>query len=126
MGSDFMILVVMLSLSSWFWTSIPVCVLAAKQAYPPPVPPQQQQNLKLRFDQNGEFKILQVADMHYADGKTTPCLDVLPSQNVSCSDLNTTAFIHRMILAEKPNLIVFTGNIQYLSSSIHFFLYWIG
>lgn len=126
MGSDFMILVVMLSLSSWFWTSIPVCVLAAKQANPPPVPPQQQQNLKLRFDQNGEFKILQVADMHYADGKTTPCLDVLPSQNVSCSDLNTTAFIHRMILAEKPNLIVFTGNMQYLSSSIHFFLYWIG
>ncbi|KAK7275473.1 hypothetical protein RIF29_16590 [Crotalaria pallida] len=71
---------------------------------------EEQQNQKLRFDENGEFKILQVADMHYANGKTTLCLDVLPSQNASCTDLNTTAFIHRMILAEKPNLIVFTGD----------------
>lgn len=64
----------------------------------------------LRFDsRNGEFKILQVADMHYADGKITPCQDVLPRQVPTCSDLNTTAFIRRMILAEKPHLIVFTG-----------------
>lgn len=48
--------------------------------------------------------------MHYADGKTTQCLDVLPNQVASCSDLNTTAFVHRMIQAEKPNLIVFTGD----------------
>ncbi|TQE00078.1 hypothetical protein C1H46_014331 [Malus baccata] len=27
---------------------------------------------KLRFGTDGQFKILQVADMHYADGKTTP------------------------------------------------------
>lgn len=66
---------------------------------------------KLRFRQNGEFKILQVADMHYANGKTTPCLDVLPSQVAGCSDLNTTAFINRMISAEKPDLIVFTGTL---------------
>lgn len=64
----------------------------------------------LRFGKNGEFKILQVADMHYANGKTTRCLDVLHSQYASCSDLNTTAFIRRMILAEKPDLIVFTGS----------------
>ncbi|XP_027335533.1 probable inactive purple acid phosphatase 29 isoform X2 [Abrus precatorius] len=101
MGLDFKVLMVMVS---WFCL-IPVCVSTTKQVYPPP----QQHNPKLRFGQNGEFKILQVADMHYADGKTTPCLDVLPSQNVSCSDLNTTAFLHRMILAEKPNLIVFTA-----------------
>lgn len=67
---------------------------------------------KLRFDENGEFKILQVADMHYANGKSTLCLDVLPSQNATCTDLNTTAFIERMIRAEKPNLIVFTGNFE--------------
>ncbi|KAM1069068.1 hypothetical protein ACFX15_000954 [Malus domestica] len=48
--------------------------------------------------------------MHYADGKTTPCLDVLPSQFPTCSDLNTIAFVLRMIEAEKPNLIVFTGD----------------
>ncbi|KAM7476595.1 hypothetical protein LguiB_023838 [Lonicera macranthoides] len=65
----------------------------------------------LRFDsRKGEFKILQVADMHYADGKITPCEDVLPRQVPTCSDLNTTAFIRRMILAEKPHLIVFTGD----------------
>ncbi|KAM6583717.1 hypothetical protein CsatB_010719 [Cannabis sativa] len=68
------------------------------------------QQKKLRFGSNGVFKILQVADMHFADGKSTPCLDVLPNQVKGCSDLNTSAFIHRMILAEKPNLIVFTGD----------------
>ncbi|GAB2299133.1 Probable inactive purple acid phosphatase 29 [Dionaea muscipula] len=70
----------------------------------------QRQQQRLRFKSNGEFKILQVADMHYADGKTTTCLDVLPYQFNGCSDLNTTAFILRMIRAEKPDLIVFTGD----------------
>lgn len=65
---------------------------------------------QLRFDENGQFKILQVADMHYADGKTTPCEDVFPNQMASCSDLNTTAFVIRMIRTEKPNLIVYTGD----------------
>ena len=65
--------------------------------------------MRLRFGKKGEFKILQVADMHYGDGKATPCEDVLPSQLASCSDLNTTAFVRRMILAEKPDFIVFTG-----------------
>lgn len=65
---------------------------------------------ELRFGKTGEFKILQVADMHYADGKSTPCQNVFPSQMPTCSDLNTTAFVERMIQAEKPNLIVFTGD----------------
>ncbi|OAY62041.1 probable inactive purple acid phosphatase 29 [Manihot esculenta] len=65
---------------------------------------------QLRFGQNGNFKILQVADMHFADGKITPCLDVFPGQMRTCSDLNTTAFIERMIRAENPDLIVFTGD----------------
>ncbi|KAF3439764.1 hypothetical protein FNV43_RR18042 [Rhamnella rubrinervis] len=83
---------------------LPICVLGGKRQ-------QQQQQRKLRFSSStGDFKILQVADMHYADGKSTPCLDVLPGQVRGCSDLNTSAFIHRMILAEKPNLIVFTGD----------------
>ncbi|KAH7578140.1 hypothetical protein ACOSP7_000700 [Xanthoceras sorbifolium] len=75
------------------------------------------QEQKLRFGRNGEFKILQVADMHYADGKTTPCRDVLPSQVATCSDLNTTAFLNRLILAEKPDLIVFTGDNIYGSDA---------
>ncbi|XP_010444194.1 PREDICTED: probable inactive purple acid phosphatase 29 [Camelina sativa] len=65
---------------------------------------------ELRFGANGEFKILQVADMHFANGATTPCLDVLPSQIAHCSDLNTTTFMSRVIAAEKPDLIVFTGD----------------
>ncbi|KAE8646773.1 probable inactive purple acid phosphatase 29 [Cucumis sativus] len=71
---------------------------------------QRNQPMRLRFGKNGEFKILQVADMHYANGKSTPCEDVLPDQISSCSDLNTTAFLRRMILAEKPDFIVFTGD----------------
>ncbi|RVW85086.1 putative inactive purple acid phosphatase 29 [Vitis vinifera] len=65
---------------------------------------------QLRFSKEGQFKILQVADMHFGDGKSTPCLNVLPNQMRGCSDLNTSAFIHRMIQAEKPHLIVFTGD----------------
>ncbi|MQM06344.1 hypothetical protein Taro_039167 [Colocasia esculenta] len=66
---------------------------------------------QLRFDsRRGKFKILQVADMHYADGAATGCLNVLPEQVSGCSDLNTTAFIRRMIDAEHPDLIVFTGD----------------
>ncbi|KAF3785050.1 putative inactive purple acid phosphatase 29 [Nymphaea thermarum] len=64
----------------------------------------------LRFSERGQFKILQVADMHYANGKTTECLNVTQEQFARCSDLNTTAFLERMIRAEKPDLIVFTGD----------------
>ncbi|KAG7535282.1 Calcineurin-like phosphoesterase domain ApaH type [Arabidopsis thaliana x Arabidopsis arenosa] len=74
-----------------------------------PVPATAQRR-KLRFGVNGEFKILQVADMHFANGATTRCQNVLPSQKAHCSDLNTTVFMSRVIAAEKPDLIVFTGD----------------
>lgn len=77
----------------------------------------------LRFGGDGQFKILQVADMHYADGKTTPCEDVLPYQVAGCSDLNTTAFVKRMIQAEKPDFIVFTGMYCFLSFTCSFFYF---
>ncbi|MCL7037486.1 hypothetical protein MKW94_008230, partial [Papaver nudicaule] len=48
--------------------------------------------------------------MHYADGISTPCEDVLPYQFKGCSDLNTTHFFNRMIKAENPDFIVFTGD----------------
>ncbi|KAM5555852.1 putative inactive purple acid phosphatase 29 [Rosa sericea] len=82
---------------------LPIWVLAAAKHH-------EEKPMRLRFGGDGQFKILQVADMHYADGKTTPCEDVLPSQVAGCSDLNTTAFVQRMIKAEKPNFIVFTGD----------------
>ncbi|KAM0902215.1 hypothetical protein ACQ4PT_019448 [Festuca glaucescens] len=65
----------------------------------------------LRFRrEGGTFKVLQVADMHYADGRSTPCEDVLPAQQRGCSDLNTTAFLYRVLRAENPDLVVFTGD----------------
>ncbi|KMZ57253.1 putative inactive purple acid phosphatase 29 [Zostera marina] len=72
---------------------------------------------QLRFGNNGLFRILQVADMHYANGESSGCLNVLPNQMKSCSDLNTTAFVNRMILAVKPDLIVYTGDNIYGSDT---------
>ena len=64
----------------------------------------------LQFNRrSGEFKILQVADMHYGNGASTPCLDVLPIQERGCSDFNSTRFLSRLIRAENPDLIVFSG-----------------
>ncbi|KAE8813740.1 putative inactive purple acid phosphatase 29 [Hordeum vulgare] len=72
----------------------------------------------LRFRrEGGTFKVLQVADMHYADGRSTGCEDVLPEQVAGCSDLNTTAFLHRVIRAEDPDLVVFTGDNIYGADS---------
>ncbi|BAF25682.1 probable inactive purple acid phosphatase 29 isoform X1 [Oryza sativa Japonica Group] len=59
---------------------------------------------------SGTFKVVQVADMHYADGRRTGCLDVLPSEAAGCSDLNTTAFLYRLFRDEDPDLVVFTGD----------------
>ncbi|KAG0589644.1 hypothetical protein KC19_1G036100 [Ceratodon purpureus] len=62
----------------------------------------------LRFNSDGTFKILQVADMHFAQGAQSQCFDVSSSHH--CSDLNTTFFIERLLAAEKPDLVVFTGD----------------
>lgn len=53
--------------------------------------------------------VLQIADMHYGNGKTTDCSDVRRAEYPFCSDLNTTAFVRRLIQHEAPDLIVFTG-----------------
>ncbi|KAK1316265.1 putative inactive purple acid phosphatase 28 [Acorus calamus] len=74
-------------------------------------------DLPLRFNHDGTFKILQVADMHYARGIGTRCRDVTPSEFAHCSDLNTTRFLRRMIESEKPDFIAFTGDNIFGSSS---------
>uniref|UniRef100_A0A1J3DFF7 Putative inactive purple acid phosphatase 28 n=1 Tax=Noccaea caerulescens TaxID=107243 RepID=A0A1J3DFF7_NOCCA len=74
-------------------------------------------DLPLRFRDDGTFKILQVADMHYGMGSITRCRDVLDSDFRYCSDLNTTRFLGRMIEAEKPDLIAFTGDNIFGSST---------
>ncbi|ESQ42692.1 hypothetical protein EUTSA_v10013720mg [Eutrema salsugineum] len=74
-------------------------------------------NLPLRFRDDGTFKILQVADMHYGMGSITRCRDVLDAEFEYCSDLNTTRFLRRMIEAERPDLIAFTGDTIFGSST---------
>lgn len=45
--------------------------------------------------------------MHFAQGAQSQCFDV--SSSYHCSDLNTTFFIERLLAAEKPDMVVFTG-----------------
>jgi hypothetical protein len=52
---------------------------------------------------------MQIADMHFGNGESTACSDVTPKEQLTCSDLNTTAFVTRLIKQEAPDLIVFTG-----------------
>ncbi|CAI9766433.1 unnamed protein product [Fraxinus pennsylvanica] len=66
--------------------------------------------LPLRFNSDGTFKILQVADMHFGNGMVTRCRDVLDSEFEYCSDLNTTRFLEKMIELEKPDFVAFTGD----------------
>ncbi|XP_037406046.1 probable inactive purple acid phosphatase 29 [Triticum dicoccoides] len=47
--------------------------------------------------------------MHYADGRSTACEDVMPEQVAGCSDLNITAFLYRVIRTEDPDLVIFTA-----------------
>lgn len=58
-----------------------------------------------------------VADMHYANGMMSRCRDVLKSEFPYCSDLNTTRFLKRMLEAEKPDFIAFTGLSSFYSST---------
>ncbi|CAN1761912.1 Probable inactive purple acid phosphatase 28 [Linum perenne] len=74
-------------------------------------------DLPLRFRDDGTFKILQVADMHFGTGMVTRCRDVLASEFDYCSDLNTTSFLQRIIEFEKPDFIAFTGDNIFGSST---------
>ncbi|KAJ3696256.1 hypothetical protein LUZ60_001633 [Juncus effusus] len=73
--------------------------------------------LPLRFRHDGSFKILQVADMHFGNGLATRCRDIPQTESLFCTDLNTTHFLTRLILAEKPDLVVFTGDNIFGSSA---------
>ncbi|KAF4360614.1 hypothetical protein G4B88_005690 [Cannabis sativa] len=71
----------------------------------------------LRFRPDGTFKILQVADLHYGNGPTSRCRDIPISGFRHCSDLNSTWFLRRMIQAENPDFIAFTGDNIFGSSA---------
>jgi len=62
--------------------------------------------------QTGKLKILQFADMHYENGASTKCSQI-PSHAdwpYPCSDLNTTEFLRELLVLEKPDFVVFTGD----------------
>ncbi|PKA57562.1 putative inactive purple acid phosphatase 28 [Apostasia shenzhenica] len=88
--------------SLFLWDSITVCRSTPKVKRTAALP--------LRFRDDGVFKILQVADMHYGNGVTTRCRDVPEAAAAGCSDLNTTQFLWRVIREEKPDLVAFTGD----------------
>jgi len=50
--------------------------------------------------------------MHFGNGMITRCRDVPSAEAAWCSDLNTTRFLRRMIRAEDPDLVVFTGTLK--------------
>ncbi|TFK52074.1 Metallo-dependent phosphatase [Heliocybe sulcata] len=61
----------------------------------------------LHFSHDGRFKVLQVADLHFSVS-TGVCRDTpAPCHD---SDNRTTSLISRVLAAEKPDLVVFTGD----------------
>ncbi|KAF9005947.1 Metallo-dependent phosphatase-like protein [Cyathus striatus] len=68
---------------------------------PPRAPP-------LHFSRDGKFKILQVADLHYSVSQGY-CRDTLLSP-CDHSDNMTTTLLGRVLDAEKPDMVVFTGD----------------
>jgi hypothetical protein len=58
---------------------------------------------------------VQIADMHYGNGAKTPCRDLEAKELRTCSDRNTTLFVQRLLAAEKPDLVVFTGAFDWVS-----------
>ncbi|KAK3247839.1 hypothetical protein CYMTET_42036 [Cymbomonas tetramitiformis] len=66
----------------------------------------------LRFRPDGSFKIVQFADLHYAEGETSGCKNMLPAWAAAgpCSDLNTTQFMGEVLDLEKPDVVAMTGD----------------
>ncbi|KAG0055621.1 purple acid phosphatase, partial [Gryganskiella cystojenkinii] len=71
---------------------------------------------KLRFQEDGSFKIVQFADIHMATGPHS-CHNV-PSTMECTGDVNTLEMMERMLDAERPDLVVYTGdNVDGLTSN---------
>ncbi|KAK9703123.1 Phosphatase dcr2 [Basidiobolus ranarum] len=65
---------------------------------------------QLSFHNDGTFKILQLADLHMTSHRSQ-CYDVPTGGEWSgCTNLKTLEFAERMIKAENPDVIVFTGD----------------
>ncbi|KAG1376700.1 hypothetical protein G6F61_007377 [Rhizopus arrhizus] len=63
---------------------------------------------RLKFDQDGSFKILQLADLHFTNEEGF-CRDV--SSEADCKgDATTIDYINKVLDKEKPSLVVFSGD----------------
>lgn len=68
--------------------------------------------IPLKGKEQKQFKVLQIADIHYAVGKGK-CRDPFPEENFAqkCeADLLTNEFIDKVLDIEKPNFVVFSGD----------------
>lgn len=71
----------------------------------------QKYNPTLKFNKDGTFKILQVADLHFSTG-VGKCRDhVSPDQKKKCeADPITLEFLEKVLDIEKPDFVVMTGD----------------
>lgn len=65
----------------------------------------------LKFNKEGKFKILQVADLHFSTGYGK-CRDTVPeSSKKGCmADPRTLEFLEKVLEIEKPDFVVLTGD----------------
>ena len=75
--------------------------LISSLSAPPRAPP-------LHFSRDGRFKIMQIADLHYSVSAGS-CRDT-PLAPCSNSDNLTNTLLARMLDAEKPDFVVFSGD----------------
>jgi hypothetical protein len=66
-----------------------------------------------RINENGKFKVMQLADMHLSTGLGV-CRDPVPAESVAgqgCeADPRTLEFVDRLLEEEKPDMVVLTGD----------------
>lgn len=74
-------------------------------------PKQEVKKPVLRVRSNGEFKVLQVADLHFSTG-VGECRNPVPASLAdSCeADPRTLEFIDKVVDAERPDFVVLTGD----------------
>ncbi|KAI0832144.1 Metallo-dependent phosphatase [Trametes gibbosa] len=81
---------------------LPVWLTYRKGVKPPPRAP------PLHFSRDGKFKVMQIADLHYSVS-VGECRDTAMNPCVGSDNLTST-LLGRMLDAEKPDLVVFTGD----------------
>ena len=66
-----------------------------------------------RINENGKFKVMQLADIHLSTGLGV-CRDPVPAESVpgqKCeADPRTLEFIERLLDEEKPDMVIFSGD----------------